>query len=101
MEVADETAYVPEMIEPVEVMRLEDCLDCYWQLGPEVGEVTLQIAAPEVDMALLKRMGVPEIQGIEARGFWAQMERVYDGVTERTLAVAFEDAPVAEGAQGE
>jgi uncharacterized Zn finger protein len=95
MEVADETAYVPEMIEPVEVTRLEDCLDCYWQLGPEVGEVTLRIAAPEVDMALLKRMGVPEIQGIEARGFWAQMERVYDGVTERTLAVAFEDTPVA------
>jgi uncharacterized Zn finger protein len=95
MEMVDETAYVPEMIEPVEVMRLEDCLDGYWQLGPEVVEVTLQIAAPEVDMALLKRMGVPEIQGIEARGFWAQMERVYDGVTERTLAVAFEDAPVA------
>jgi uncharacterized Zn finger protein len=101
MQVADEAADAPETIEPVEVAGLEDCLDCYWQLGSEVAEMTLRIATPEVDMALLKRMGVPEIQGIEARGFWAQMERVYDGVTERALQVAFEDASAAEEAQGE
>jgi uncharacterized Zn finger protein len=100
MEVAEEMAYVPEMIEPVEVAGLEDCLDGYWQLGPEVAEMTLQIAAPEVDMALLKRMGVPKILGLEAQGFWAQMERVYDGVTERALQVAFEDAPTAEEEDG-
>ena len=75
---------------------MEDCLDSYWQLGPEVAEMTLRIAAPEVGMALIKRMGVPQIRGIEARGFWAQMERMYDGVTERALQVAFEDAPTAE-----
>jgi hypothetical protein len=45
-------------------------------------------------------MGVPEIQGIEARGFWAQMERVYDGVAERALELAFEDAPAVEEMQG-
>lgn len=99
MEVAEEMVYVPEMIEPVKVVGLEDCLDGYWQLGPEVAEMTLRIAAPEVDMALLKRMGLPQIRGIEAQGFWAQMERVYDGVTERALQVAFEDAPTAEEAK--
>jgi hypothetical protein len=45
-----------------------------------------------VEMALLKRLGVPDLEGLEARGFWAQMERVYDGVTDRALEVAFADA---------
>ena len=78
--------------------ELKDCLDCYWQLGSEVTEMTLRIATPEVNMALLKRMGGPEIQGIAARGFWAQMERVYDGVTEHALELAFEDASTVEEA---
>jgi hypothetical protein len=42
-------------------------------------------------MALLKRIGVPDFQGIEARSFWGQMERVYDGVTVHALDVAFAD----------
>ena len=48
--------------------------------------------APAVDMAMLKRLGVPDTLGVDARSFWAQMERVYDGVTARALAVAFADA---------
>jgi uncharacterized Zn finger protein len=99
VEVTGEPFYASgDMIEAVETVGLEQCLDRYWALGPEVEEVVLNIAAPKVDMALLKRLGVPEIQGIETRGFWAQMERVYDGVTERALEVAFEDAPAAEEA---
>jgi len=106
MEVPDEVPYAPDgapggVIEAVETVGLEQCLDRYWALGSEVEEVVLNVAVPKVDMALLKRLGVPEFQGIEARGFWAQMERVYDGVTERALEVAFEDVPTAEQAQGE
>jgi uncharacterized Zn finger protein len=99
VEATDEAPYAPDdMIETVETVGLEQCLDRYWALGPEVEEVVLNIAAPKVDMALLKRLGVPEFQGISAQSFWAQMERVYDGVTERTLEVAFEDALAAEEA---
>jgi len=98
-EVADEAPYASDdVIETVETVGLEQCLDRYWTLGPEVEEIVLNITAPKVDMALLKRLGVPEFQGIEARGFRAQMERVYDGVTERALEVAFEDALAAEEA---
>jgi uncharacterized Zn finger protein len=104
--VADEAPYAPDdapggVIEAVETVGLEECLDRYWALGPEVEEVVLNITVPKVDMALLKRLGVPEFRGMIAPGFWAQMERVYDGVTERALEVAFEDAPAAEEAQGE
>jgi len=98
----DEAPYAPDdMIETVETVGLEQCLDRYWALGPEVGEVVLNIAAPKVDMALLKRLGVPEFQGISPQSFWAQMERVYDGVTEHALEVAFADTPAAEEAPGE
>jgi hypothetical protein len=65
-----------------------------------VEEVVLNIVALKVDMALLKRLGVLELQGVSAQSFWAQMEHVYDGVTERALALAFEDALAAEEAQG-
>jgi uncharacterized Zn finger protein len=101
VEATDKVPYAPDdMIETVETIGLEECLDRYWALSPEVEEVVLNITVPKVDMALLKRLGVPEFQGIKAQGFWAQMERVYDGVTERALEVAFEDAPAAEEAQG-
>jgi uncharacterized Zn finger protein len=100
-ETADEPVYMPDMVEAVEAIGLEQCLDRYWALGLEVEQVALNIATPKVDMALLKRLGVPEIQGISTQSFWAQMGRVYDGVTERALEVAFEDAPAAEEAQGE
>jgi uncharacterized Zn finger protein len=89
---ADETLYVPDAIEAVETVALEECLDRYWTLGPEAEDVTLRISPPRVDMALLKRIGVPDFQGIKAQSFWGQMERVYDGVTARALDVAFADA---------
>jgi uncharacterized Zn finger protein len=92
MEAVDEAIYVPDAVEAVETVGLEECLERYWALGPEVEEVALRIGEPKVEMALLKRLGVPDLEGLEARGFWAQMERVYDGVTDRALKVAFADA---------
>jgi uncharacterized Zn finger protein len=92
MEAVDEAIYVPDAVEAVETVGLEECLERYWALGPEVEEVALRIGEPKVEMALLKRLGVPDLEGLEARGFWAQMERVYDGVTDRALEVAFADA---------
>ncbi len=87
----DETPYVPDAIEAVETVVLEDCLDHYWALGPEAGNVTLRISTPRVDMALLKRIGVLDFEGIQAQSFWGQMARVYDGVTVQALDVAFAD----------
>jgi len=92
METVNETNYVPDGIEAVEMVALEECLDHYWTLGAEAKNVTLKIGTPRVDMALLKRIGVPDFQGIQARSFWGQMVRVYDGVTNRALDVAFADA---------
>jgi uncharacterized Zn finger protein len=84
-----EAPYLPDAVGVVEVAPLVECLDRFWKLGPEAAEVGVGITPPEVDMALLKRLGVPQF--LDARGFWAQMERVYDGVTTRALEIAFTD----------
>ncbi|MCP4544313.1 MAG: hypothetical protein GY832_44955 [Chloroflexi bacterium] len=91
IEIAEETPYVPDTIEAVKVVALEECLARYWTIGTEAETVTVRIDMPKVDMALLKRIGVPDFQGIEARSFWGQMERVYDRVTMYALDVAFAD----------
>ena len=90
MEMVDEALYTPDTIGAVEAQALNTCVDRYWKLGPEAADVALSITTPEVDMALLKRLGVPDFLG--AGSFWAQMERVYDGVTARALDLAFADA---------
>jgi hypothetical protein len=64
-------------------------MEDYWAMGAQAEEVALSIAYPRVDMALLKRLGMPDY--VNERSFRAQMERVYDGVADRALEVAFAD----------
>jgi len=87
----EELPYQPEAVEAVETPALAESLDRYWAIGAAAEDVAVRIAAPAVDMALLKRLGVPDPLGVDARSFWAQMERGYDGVTARALDVAFAD----------
>ena len=92
LEVLHETpaSYLPDVVEAVEAAPLEECLDCFWTLGAEAKDVALNMSPPRVDMALLKRLGIPD--ALAPTGFWAQMERVYDGVMNRAL-----DLALAEG----
>ena len=92
VEGAREAVYAADVVEVVEAPALEECLDSYWALGTEAETVVLDIGGPRVDMALLKRLGVPDF--LDARSFGAQMARVYDGVTTRALDVAFADSVV-------
>jgi uncharacterized Zn finger protein len=86
--VAEERApYVIHRIEQVEAPALAERLDAYWEAGPQIAEIALEPAAPEVDLALLKRLGIPDFLAQSA--FRVQMERVYAGVTEQALAVAY------------
>ncbi|MBC8449386.1 MAG: SWIM zinc finger family protein [Chloroflexi bacterium] len=86
-----------QAVEAVQASALGECLDHYWALGAEVADVALDISHPEVEMALLKRLGVPDF--LDESGFAAQMARVYDGVTTRALEVAFADSAGPEGSE--
>ena len=88
--VAEETApYLVDRLEVVEVPPLQECLDGYWEAGPQLGEIALEPAAPEVDLALFKRLGIPNF--LPQSAFRAQMERVYAGVTAQALQVAYQE----------
>jgi uncharacterized Zn finger protein len=76
-------------IEPVEVLPLTALLDDYWGTEEALADFSVQIAEPVVDLALLKRAGLPDF--VDPAAFRDQMERVYHAVTERTLKVAFEE----------
>ncbi len=73
-----------------EAPPLEESLSSFWTLGPEAQQVSLTLSAPQIDMALLKRLGMPDF--VDARSFWPSMERVYAAVTERALELAFAEA---------
>ena len=81
--------YVPDAVEAVEAPALEDCLGRYWGARAALEEFTVRVAEPAVELALLKRAGIPDF--VDARTFRAQLERVYAGVTQHALAVAFSD----------
>ncbi len=88
--VSEALPYIPDAIAAVDAPPLDACLDTYWGAPSAWESVTLRIAGPPVEMALLKRLGLPDF--VDLAGFRTQMERVYTGVTERALAVAFEEA---------
>ena len=82
--------YASNQVEAVDARPLDETLEDYWHLGAQIDRVTLHIAAPTVEMPLLKRLGAPDF--IDARTLWAQMGRVYAGITERAIERAFADA---------
>jgi len=81
--------YIPDAIAAVDAPPLTECLDTYWGAPAAWEAITLRIAEPPVEMTLLKRLGLPDF--VDASGFRAQMERIYTGVTEHALEVAFRE----------
>ena len=80
--------YALHDIEPVAALPLTECLDDYWgSRGTE--PITVRIAPPTVELAALKRTGLPDF--VDAKFFRAQMERIYAAVTARALDIAFGD----------
>jgi len=86
---AEEVFPMDPVEEMFEVLPLEAGLESYWQMGEQVREVTLHIAAPEVERALLKQLGRPFF--LEAIAVWKGLEKTYARVTERALKLAFTD----------
>ena len=86
------TPYTPTLLEFIDVPALENCADSYWTLGKEVADLRFNIAHPQVPSPLLKRVGIPDFDGVNPGNFQRQMERVYEGVTVATIRLAFADS---------
>lgn len=66
---------------------LEECLEHFWEMSEAPSEWRASLAAPQVDAALVKRLGMP--------GFWrgkpdfmTLMSQAYDAVTQAALEMA-------------
>jgi uncharacterized Zn finger protein len=94
-------AYVPDAVEAVEAPSLDANLDDYWSMGTGLENAAFDITYPAVEMALLKRLGAPDLSGWDGRSLRAQMTRVYDGVTLRAIQVAFADSSGSVEAEGQ
>ena len=98
---AAETPFCPpDFLEVVEPPALEECLEHYWALDANAEGMAFDISLPAVEMALLKRLGVPNFEGIDEQSLWRQMVRVYDGVSQRALEVAYADLEKSGGNSG-
>jgi len=73
--------------EAADVPALEECLERYWELGEAAEGLALDVSRPEVDAALLKRLGMPESLG--TKDVWSHVADTYEAVTSRALEVAF------------
>jgi uncharacterized Zn finger protein len=93
--------YVSDAVEAVEAPALDACLETYWHVGAGLEDLAFDITYPTVEMALLKRLGAPNLPGWDARSFRAQLTRVYDGVTLRAIQVAFADASGSGETEGQ
>jgi uncharacterized Zn finger protein len=92
VEAVEAAPYTPVLLEAVDIPALDDCADRYWTLGTEVVGITFGITQPQVPFALLKRVGLPDFEGVNPQSFQRQMERVYDGVTLAAIRQAFTDS---------
>ena len=82
----------------IDTPALDECVDRYWSMGSQAENMVFRIEAPDVEMALLKRLGIPGLDGMVARNFQAQMARVYGAVARRAMDIGFADAMAqAEG----
>jgi uncharacterized Zn finger protein len=81
-----------EGVGEVAVPGLAAAMDRYWTLGVEVENLAFDLRPPEVEMALLKRLGLPSF-GLDEEMLRRQLARVYEAVTQRAAEVGFADAP--------
>ena len=81
-------AYTAESSEPVEGPPLEADPEGYWALRESLEDFRVTIAPPEVEAAVLKRLGHPPFWH-SSHNFAALLGRVYAAVTARAMEVAF------------
>ncbi|MGD8398037.1 MAG: SWIM zinc finger family protein [Anaerolineae bacterium] len=91
---AEARAEAPPLVEVLAAPQLEESLADYWTMGRGARDLSFDVWAPEVELSLLKRLGLPGLPDLDKEGFRAQMERVYTGVTERALYTALADTVV-------
>jgi uncharacterized Zn finger protein len=69
------------------VVPLEECLESFWQAGPELASFSAKPALPEVEFALLKRLGNAPF-AFKQKNFDRALEKAYQAASRAALAKA-------------
>jgi uncharacterized Zn finger protein len=86
----------PEFVTPEESPEpLEDSISNFWELGESVSGFRVAIAPPQVETALLKRLG-PPLFSRRPEAFRAALKLSYTSVTDRALKLAFGETQADE-----
>ncbi|MDI7275371.1 MAG: SWIM zinc finger family protein [Anaerolineae bacterium] len=78
-------------VEAVADSPLEASLERFWSAGDALDDMQFAIAPPEVEMALLRRLGEPPFWPRDAGSFLAGLQPVYRAATKAALQLAFGD----------
>jgi uncharacterized Zn finger protein len=89
---AEETPHTTRAAELLDISP-----DAFWRMAPAAERVQIRIAAPEVDLELLRMLGSPTF--LARRTLAAQLEQVYHTVTDKAVAFAYRDRQRANGDQ--
>ncbi len=77
---------------------LEECIDSYWEMGPEGTDVHIRVHGPEIRMQIIKLLGRPGF--INDSSLMARLAKVYSTVSQQALKIAYEE-PVNNGEKAE
>ena len=66
---------------------LESQMRSFWDMGPEIDDVHVRVAGPDIELELLKVLGDPLFAQDEA--LRERLAKVYSKVSRRALEVAF------------
>ena len=80
--------YEPKEPDPIAGPPLEADPESYWTLSEGLDDFRVTIAPPEIEIALLKRMGPPPFWR-SSRDFLAMLRPVYAAVTAKAMELAF------------
>ncbi len=71
------------------IPRLENTLDRFWVMGPEMPAYSVQVKTPAIPQPILKRLGEPDVTtDVKLQG---QLEDAYNAISQFALLLAYGD----------
>jgi len=89
----------PAQNSEAEKPRFPQTLENFWNIGPQIDEVNVQVKMPNLAQPLLKRLGEPEFASqLTLQG---QLEESYNSISQFAMIIAYADTTATENGNGD
>ncbi len=89
----------PAQNSEAEKPRFPQTLENFWNIGPQIDEVNVQVKMPNIAQPLLKRLGEPEFASqLTLQG---QLEESYNSISQFAMIIAYADTTATENGNGD